>query len=317
MILDSQNPHPETAVGARLRQLRQQHGLTQRQLATWLGVSHATIAHWETGTMRMGPRSVTKLATFFGVRAAWLAWGEEPAQDRADPAAPWPAARLQAEWGITLNALPADWPPAFQRYVTHAVRFGLEPSAAHFTALVDTARALGTEASWPPTLTTPDPLRPAPAATAAGASGPLRFARVATAPDARLPQRATAGSAGYDVYPYIAEPLTIAPGAIALIRTGIKAYMPRGWVLLLMVRSSVGIKRRLVIPNSVGVIDADYADNPENEGEIFLALWNIGSEPQTIQPTDRLAQGLFVPHGVTADDAAAAGRGGGIGSTDR
>jgi len=143
----------------------------------------------------------------------------------------------------------------------------------------------------------------------------FRFAPVASAPDARLPRRATAQSAGYDLYPYIAEPLTIPPGAIALIRTGLKAYMPPGWVLLLVVRSSVGIKRRLVIPNSIGVIDADYADNPDNEGEIFLALWNIGDQPQTIQPTDRLAQGIFVPYGVVADDAADAVRGGGIGST--
>ncbi|AEJ39649.1 putative dUTPase [Sulfobacillus acidophilus TPY] len=143
----------------------------------------------------------------------------------------------------------------------------------------------------------------------------FRFARVTSAPDARLPHRATAQSAGYDIFPYIPEPLTIQPGAMALIRTGIKAYMPPGWVLLLMVRSSVGIKRRLVIPNSVGVIDGDYADNPDNEGEIFLALWNIGDQPQTVHPTDRLAQGIFLPYGVVADDAADSVRGGGIGST--
>jgi len=161
---------------------------------------------------------------------------------------------------------------------------------------------------------TPDPPHAAPS-RADAPSVPLRLARVIAAPDARLPQRATAGSAGYDFYPYISEPLTIVPGAIALIRTGIKAYMPPGWVLLLVVRSSVGIKRRLVIPNSVGVIDADYADNPDNEGEIFLALWNIGTVPQTIQPTDRIAQGLFMPHGVVFDDAADGARSGGIGST--
>lgn len=145
----------------------------------------------------------------------------------------------------------------------------------------------------------------------------FRFARVATAPDARLPERATAGSAGYDFYPYIPEPVTIHPGAVQMLRTGIKAYMPSGWVLFLVVRSSVGIKRRLVIPNSVGIIDSDYVNNMENEGEIFLALWNIGSEPQTIRPTDRLAQGIFVPHGLVGDDAADAVRRGGIGSTQR
>lgn len=143
----------------------------------------------------------------------------------------------------------------------------------------------------------------------------FRFACVASAPDAQLPQRATPQSAGYDFVPYLVAPITIDPGAVQMLRTGVKAYMPPGWVLLIVVRSSVGIKRRLIIPNSVGVIDADYADNPTNDGEIFLALWNIGTQPQTITPTDRLAQGLFVPHGVTADEAIHPIRTGGIGST--
>lgn len=99
-----------------------------------------------------------------------------------------------------------------------------------------------------------------------------------------------------------------------MLRTGIKAYMPPGWFLLLATRSSVGIKRRLIIPNSIGVIDADYVDNSANEGEIFLALWNIGEQPQTLQPTDRLAPGIFLLHGLIAYDAADAVRGGGMGS---
>jgi len=143
----------------------------------------------------------------------------------------------------------------------------------------------------------------------------FRFARVTSAPDAKLPQRATTQSAGYDIYPYISEPLTIQPGATMLIRTGIKAYMPPGWFLLLAVRSSIGIKRRLVIPNSIGVIDADYVDNPENEGEIFVALWNIGDQPQILQPNDRIAQGIFVPYATTAEDQPGDTRTGGIGST--
>jgi len=143
----------------------------------------------------------------------------------------------------------------------------------------------------------------------------FRFARVTSAPDARLPQRQTPGSAGYDLYPYLPEPVTIAPGATCLLRTGLKAYMPPGWVLLVVVRSSVGIKRRLILPNSVGVIDADYVDNPENEGEIVLALWNIGDQPQIVHPTDRVAQGLFVPVGWTADPPVRSTRVGGLGST--
>jgi len=145
----------------------------------------------------------------------------------------------------------------------------------------------------------------------------FRFEKVTRAINAVLPKRATIGSAGYDFVPNIHAPVTIAPGQMKVLPTGIKAYMPEGYVLLLFVRSSVGIKRGLVIPNSVGVIDSDYVDNPENEGEIFLALWNIGSEIQTVQPGERIAQGIFVPYHLTDNDNAMSNdRVGGLGSTN-
>lgn len=141
------------------------------------------------------------------------------------------------------------------------------------------------------------------------------FARVTQCPEALLPTRQTQGAAGYDVTPYLRESVSLAPGTVTLLRTGIKAYVHPGWVMMLVIRSSVGIRRRLAIPHSLGVIDSDYVDNPDNEGEIFLPLWNFGSVPQVIDPGTRLAQGLFFPYGVTTDDQVQTRRQGGLGST--
>lgn len=142
-----------------------------------------------------------------------------------------------------------------------------------------------------------------------------QFARVTQVPDAILPTRQTQGAAGYDVTPYLTEPISIAPGSVTLLRTGIKVYLRPGWVLMLVVRSSVGTRRHLAIPHSLGIIDSDYVDNPDNEGEIFLPLWNFGTAPQIIAPGTRLAQGLFVPYGITTDDDVRVRRHGGFGST--
>lgn len=143
----------------------------------------------------------------------------------------------------------------------------------------------------------------------------FHFARVITAPDAVIPTRHTARSAGYDFAAYLTVPTTVPPDQQVVLRTGIKAYMPPDWVLLLIARSSVGIKRHLMIPNCLGVIDADYADNPDNDGEIFLALYNMGPESQVITPGERLAQGIFVPFGRVDEEPPSQLRRGGIGST--
>lgn len=132
----------------------------------------------------------------------------------------------------------------------------------------------------------------------------------------RLPSRATAGSAGYDFY----SPLDFAlqPGETILLPTGVRARMEPGWVLLLMPRSSLGFKYRLQLNNTVGVIDADYF-GAKNEGHIHLKLTNDSREGRALQVRagDAVAQGLFVPFGITVDDEAAGQRTGGMGSTDR
>lgn len=133
---------------------------------------------------------------------------------------------------------------------------------------------------------------------------------------ATMPKRGTSNSAGYDFYTTNDVPVTIYPNETIKFHTGIKAYMNSDEVLLLHVRSSVGIKRNLVLANITGVVDSDYADNPSNEGEIILALHNIGKDPQTIYPRERIAQGIFMKYLVTDDDDADGERKGGIGSTN-
>lgn len=141
-----------------------------------------------------------------------------------------------------------------------------------------------------------------------------RFAPVSSyAGKVELPQRKTARSAGYDLA--AAAAVVVEPGRVALVPTGLKAYMGPDEVLLLTLRSSLAVKRGLMLANGVGVIDSDYADNPDNEGQILVALANAGAAPVTISAGERIAQGIFVTYLTTDDDAAAGDRQGGFGST--
>ena len=130
----------------------------------------------------------------------------------------------------------------------------------------------------------------------------------------KLPVRATAGSAGYD----LPSPLDFAlkPGETIKLPTGLRARIAPGWVLLLFPRSGLGFKYRVQLNNTVGVIDSDYF-GAANEGHIFLKLTNAGDRPMSVRAGDGVAQGVFVPFGITVDDAADGVRTGGFGSTDR
>lgn len=101
-----------------------------------------------------------------------------------------------------------------------------------------------------------------------------------------------------------------------LVPTGIKAYMQPNEVLILANRSSGPYKRRLILPNGIGVIDADYYNNEDNEGEIFVQLLNYGVSPVHLKKGERLAQGIFVPY-LQADGDSHDGkqRQGGFGSS--
>ena len=130
----------------------------------------------------------------------------------------------------------------------------------------------------------------------------------------QIPVRATKGSAGYDLsIPYGVE---IEPGETLKFPTGIRCKIDEGWVMLVYVRSSVGIKRRCFLLNGTGVIDSDYY-SADNEGHIFVAIKNDGHIPVTFNTGDKVVQAVFVPFGVTHDDIADGVRTGGIGSTSK
>ena len=124
--------------------------------------------------------------------------------------------------------------------------------------------------------------------------------------DFNLPVRKTAKSAGYDFE--CIEEITIEPfkpGAKpTLVPTGVKVYMEDDEFLMLVNRSSNPKKKNLVIPNSLGIIDADYVDNPDNEGEMMFAFYNMGAEPITIEKGYAIGQGIFQKYYVTEDDVA-------------
>ncbi|WP_417852503.1 dUTP diphosphatase [Weissella viridescens] len=176
---------------------------------------------------------------------------------------------------------------------------------------------------------------------------PRKFASVEKYCDAdlELPKRATQQAAGYDFQaatdftlpsiwrvPFlrvlkkirIGEALTTdemkqakADVKPLLVPTGVKVYMEENEYLMIANRSSNPLKRGLVLPNGVGIIDADYVDNEQNEGEIFVQMINWGLTDRTIKKGERIAQGIFMPFLVTDDDAqdTKADRTGGFGSS--
>ena len=86
---------------------------------------------------------------------------------------------------------------------------------------------------------------------------------------------------------------------------------------MLFIRSSIGIKQGITLANQTGIIDADYYDNPDNEGHIMVALTNLGQEDFQIHKGDRIAQGIFLSYLTVDADMAGVGakRQGGFGST--
>ena len=135
----------------------------------------------------------------------------------------------------------------------------------------------------------------------------------------QLPERATKYSAGYDFVTPV--DFVLKPGERMVIPTGIKAVFNevecKIWHLQLFIRSSLGVKRDIVLSNGTGVIDPDYADNPMNEGDMLMALHNTGYNYQHFKTGDRIMQGLFLIHGKTDDDNAQGQRTGGVGSTGK
>ena len=133
---------------------------------------------------------------------------------------------------------------------------------------------------------------------------------------AELKKRADSGSCGYDFYIISNVDTYIRPNETVKFETGIKAYMPQDEYLAVHVRSSVGIKKNIVLSNVTGIIDSSFYNNPTNEGNICIALTNIGDKVQVIEPNARVAQGIFMKYLVAdEDDVVNETRNGGIGST--
>ena len=134
-----------------------------------------------------------------------------------------------------------------------------------------------------------------------------------------LPVRKTKYSAGYDVE--AAEDVVIPSFKKGmkptLVKTGIKAYMEEDEMLLLYNRSSNPGKKGLILANSVGVIDKDYYGNPDNDGHITFAFFNVKEEDIEIKKGDVVGQAIFQKYLVTDDDVAEGERVGGFGSTNK
>ena len=134
-----------------------------------------------------------------------------------------------------------------------------------------------------------------------------------------LPIRKTKYSAGYDME---AAEDTVIPSFKkgmnpTLVKTGLKAYMEDDEMLLIYNRSSNPKKKGLILANSVGVIDKDYYGNPDNDGHIMFAFYNIKDEDVEIKKGEAIGQGIFQKYLVTDDDIAEGERTGGFGSTSK
>lgn len=109
-------------------------------------------------------------------------------------------------------------------------------------------------------------------------------------PNAKVPKRATSGSAGMDLYACIDEPITIAPGQLAVVPTGIAIALPdNSCAAFLYARSGLGVKHGICLSNGVGVIDSDY------RGEICAGICNVSDKPYTIEPDERVCQMVIAP----------------------
>ena len=195
---------------------------------------------------------------------------------------------------------------------------------------------------------------------------PRRFERLSDiSVDIPLPKRSTAHSAGYDIciiHPDVWEMMHDPDCILTTLQdmwekvkrykretfylpdgrenyvfpTGLKACMEDGEVLMLFVRSSIGIKQHIKLSNQTGIIDADYYNNPDNEGHIMVALdipyrlipdrepslftdneYNMARFLTFDGPVMRVCQGIFLDYKTTDNDMASTSRTGGIGSTGR
>ena len=114
-----------------------------------------------------------------------------------------------------------------------------------------------------------------------------------------LPVRKTKHSAGYDFESL--ESFTLKPNEIIKLPLGIKVCMNDDEAFMLYVRSSQGFKYNIRLCNQVGIIDADYYNNPDNEGHMWIRLQNHGDKDYVVKKGDAICQGIFTKY-LLADD---------------
>ena len=135
--------------------------------------------------------------------------------------------------------------------------------------------------------------------------------------NAVIPKRATAGSAGADLYACIEKDVTIRPGELAMIPTGIAIELPDSSMgAFLFARSGLGVKHGICLSNGVGVVDSDY------RGEVCVGLCNVSDKEYTVTCGERIAQMVIMPvicaELIQVNELGATQRGsGGFGSTGK
>jgi len=162
----------------------------------------------------------------------------------------------------------------------------------------------------------------------------------------KLPERATACSAGYDLYvaedtiiptykdyievledytakkiPYTYEDMkrvtTMTGIKPVLVPTGVKCKLDTDQYLEISLRSSTPLNTWIVLANSIGIIDSDYYNNPDNEGHIFLQVINFSPVEIILRAGTKIGQGIIKRYETTEDDTATGERSGGFGSTSK
>ena len=132
-----------------------------------------------------------------------------------------------------------------------------------------------------------------------------------------LPERGTSRSAGYDFHSPVDA--IIEPKSYVKFSLEVKAMIKDGEFLMIVPRSSLGFKNdaHISLTNTVGIIDSDCYNNPNNEGEICVRLYNNGDKPFIINKNDRIVQGIFVKYDTLNNDSCTKERLGGLGSTGK
>lgn len=133
--------------------------------------------------------------------------------------------------------------------------------------------------------------------------------------DIKLPQRSTADSAGYDFFAI--EDIVLPAKTLTRVMTGVKCKLGVCLYLLLANRSSNPSKKGLFLANGIGIVDADYYNNPDNEGEIGFEFYNFSETDTEIKKGEKIGQGIISTFVKVDGDTATGSRAGGFGSTGK